>query len=120
MDLLIRQNRLWRGWSPIIERDRFMAPTHIQFCRSPSICRVTAPDGACQACLLTLGLASALARESSVSLTSSAAPADLIGRCKLLELIGEGGFDSVWMAEQQGSAGSTFPVPGDEHISARR
>ncbi len=60
-----------------------------------------APDGACPTCLLALGLAAAPSRPETIQLPPMAEPGERIGRYKLLEQIGEGGFGTVWMAEQQ-------------------
>jgi WD40 repeat protein/serine/threonine protein kinase len=65
------------------------------------------PDGMCSSCLLKLGLP-ARADDAATSVAGNAASAAAveqtgtrIGRYKLLEEIGEGGFGTVWMAEQQ-------------------
>src|SRR6185436_12697474 len=59
------------------------------------------PDGLCPNCLLTLGLPTALSENPTSISPSASALGDHIGRYKLLEQIGEGGFGIVWMAEQQ-------------------
>ena len=42
-------------------------------------------------------------------------PGDLVGRYKLLERIGEGGFGVVYMAEQQDLCGLTSRLLGTNH-----
>jgi eukaryotic-like serine/threonine-protein kinase len=60
-------------------------------------------DGKCPTCLLSLalGLAPKPPRDEAQAASSPQRPGDLISHYKLLEPIGEGGFGTVWMAEQE-------------------
>src|ERR1051325_1042928 len=81
-------------WNPVV--------TSNQLCPECGKPRPTgSPDGLCPNCLLTLGLPTTLSENPTLISLSASAPGDWIGRYKLLEQIGEGGFGIVWMAEQQ-------------------
>ena len=64
-----------------------------------------ARDGVCPKCLLALASAGESGEEPSDATPSSPVitegPGTILGRCKLLEKIGEGGFGVVYMAEQE-------------------
>lgn len=65
---------------------------------------VDAPGGLCPACLLQLAdpaVTPPMGQVGEASVAVAEAGATRIGRYKLLEIIGEGGFGTVWMAEQQ-------------------
>src|SRR5687767_8131214 len=60
------------------------------------------PAGQCPTCLLSLALTPEPPLDGENATASSPhAPGDRISHYKLLEPIGEGGFGTVWMAEQE-------------------
>src|SRR6266487_1979299 len=60
-----------------------------------------APEGLCPRCLVEMGLRLTLEKEGSEPLLPAEHAGDWIGRYKLLQQIGEGGYGVVYLAQQE-------------------